>query len=67
MPMPTASQRINQIMNMAKGNRAQAEQMIRQQIDRDPQFLRELVEPHLRGIIAHAPYRACRCPNRRCR
>ncbi len=54
MPTPTAQQRIKQILDLAKGNRTQAETLIRQQVDRDPHFLRQLVEPHLRGIIAHA-------------
>ena len=58
MPVPTADQRIKQIVDQTKGNRAQAERLIREQIDRDPQFLRQLVEPHLRGIIAHALSRA---------
>ncbi len=46
--------RVAEITAMAKGNRHQADRLIRAQIDRDPQFLRDLVEPFLDGIVAHA-------------
>ncbi len=58
MAPPTLSKRIKEIITLTRGNRSQAERMIRETIARDPHFLRELVEPFLPGIIAHALARA---------
>ncbi len=48
------SSRVREIVVQARGNRSHAERLIRDAIAHDPQFLRQLVEPFLPGIIAHA-------------
>jgi hypothetical protein len=50
----SAQTRIKEVLGIAKGNRAEAERILKQLIDREPKFLRELVDPFLPGIIAHA-------------
>ena len=49
-----ADDRLREIIAQARGDRAEAERLLKIAIDRDPVFLRGLVEPFLPGIIAHA-------------
>ena len=54
MLSPTTQARVKEVLAMANGNRAEAERILKQLIEREPKFLRELVDPFLPGIIAHA-------------
>ena len=54
MLSPTTKARVKEVLAIANGNRAEAERILKQLIEREPKFLRELVDPFLPGIIAHA-------------
>jgi hypothetical protein len=54
MLSPSTQTRVKEVLAIAHGNRAEAERILRQLIEREPKFLRELVDPFLPGIIAHA-------------
>ena len=46
--------RIKEILSIAKNDEPQAERLILSLIERDPAFLRQLVDPYLKGIMVHA-------------
>jgi hypothetical protein len=46
--------RVKEVLAIANGNKAEAARILKQLIEREPKFLRELVDPFLPGIIAHA-------------
>ena len=54
MLSPATQARVKEVLGIAHGNRAEAERILKQLIEREPKFLRELVDPFLPGIIAHA-------------
>ena len=50
----TVKNRVKEVLSLANGNQTEAQRILYQLIDREPKFLRELVEPFLPGIISHA-------------
>lgn len=46
--------KIKEALHATRGNAAQAQQLIIEKAMEDPKLLRELVKPHMVGIVAHA-------------
>jgi hypothetical protein len=51
-----AVRRIREALKASGGNPARAQQKVAELLVEDDRLLRELVAPHMRGIIAHAVY-----------
>lgn len=55
-----SASKIKQALHATRGNAVKARQMVIAQAMEDPKLLRELVKPHMTGIVAHAVSRVIR-------